>query len=79
MVGLRYRFQTYGEYNAILSLFNIKCEPTDGKVNGREHHGLVYFATDDTGRTIATPFKSSCLGKFAGREDLNGTRRRLSQ
>ena len=70
MVGLRYRFQTYGEYNAILSLFNIKCEPTDGKVNGREYHGLVYFATDDTGRTIATPFKSSRLGKFAGREAI---------
>lgn len=70
MVGMRYRFQTYGEYNAILSLFNIKCEPTDGKVNGREYHGLVYFATDDTGRTIATPFKSSRLGKFAGREAI---------
>lgn len=70
MVGMRYRFQTYGEYNAILSLFNIRCEPTDGKVNGREYHGLVYFATDDTGKTIATPFKSSRLGKFAGREAI---------
>ncbi len=70
MVGMRYRFQTYGEYNAVLSLFNIRCEPTDGKVNGREYHGLVYFATDDTGKTIATPFKSSRLGKFAGREAI---------
>lgn len=70
MVGMRYRFQTYGEYNAVLSLFNIRCELTDGKVNGREYHGLVYFATDDTGKTIATPFKSSRLGKFAGREAI---------
>lgn len=70
MVGMRYRFQTYGEYNAILSLFNIRCEPTDGKVNGREYHGLVYFATDDEDKTIATPFKSSRLGKFAGREAI---------
>ena len=70
MVGMRYRFQTYGEYNAVLSLFNIRCEPTDGKVNGREYHGLVYFATDDTGKTIATPFRSSRLGKFAGREAI---------
>lgn len=70
MVGMRYRFQSYGEYNAVLSLFNIRCEPTDGKVNGREYHGLVYFATDDTGKTIATPFKSSRLGKFAGREAI---------
>lgn len=70
MVGMRYRFQTYGEYNAVLSLFNIRCEPTDGKVNGSEYHGLMYFATDDTGKTIATPFKSSRLGKFAGREAI---------
>ena len=70
MVGMRYRFQSYGEYNAVLSLFNIRCEPTDGKVNGREYHGLVYFATDDKGKTIATPFKSSRLGKFAGREAI---------
>lgn len=70
MVGMRYRFQSYGEYNAVLSLFNIRSEPTDGKVNGREYHGLVYFATDDTGKTITTPFKSSRLGKFAGREAI---------
>lgn len=70
MVGMRYRFQTYGEYNAVLSLFNIRCEPTDGKVNGREYHGLVYFATDDERKTIATPFKSSRLGKFAGRDAI---------
>ena len=40
---------------------------TDGKVNGREYHGLVYFATDDNGNTIATPLKASRLGKFASR------------
>ena len=67
MVGMRYKFQTLGEYNAILSLYNIKCEQTDGRVNGREYHGLVYFATDDDGKTIANPFKASRLGKFASR------------
>lgn len=70
MVGMRYKFQTIGEYNVILSLYNIRCEPTDGRVNGREYHGLVYFATDENGTTIATPFKSSRLGKFAGREAI---------
>lgn len=72
MVGMRYKFQTIGEYNAILSLYNVRCEPTDGKVNGREYHGLVYFATDDSGKTIATPFKSSRLGKFASRTAIDG-------
>ena len=72
MVGMRYKFQTIGEYDAILSLYNVRCEPTDGKVNGREYHGLVYFATDDSGKTIATPFKASRLGKFASRTAIDG-------
>ncbi len=71
MVGMRYKFQTIGEYNAILSLYNIRCEEADGRVNGREYHGLVYFATDDNGKTIASPIKSSRLGKFAGREAVS--------
>lgn len=70
MVGMRYGFQTLGEYNAVLSLYNIRCETADGRVNGREYHGLVYFAIDDSGNTIAAPFKASRLGKFAGREAI---------
>jgi len=71
MVGMRYKFQTIGEYNAILGLYNIRCEQTDGRVNGREYHGLVYFATDDDGKTIASPFKASRLGKFASRTAID--------
>lgn len=71
MVGMRYKFQTIGEYNAILSLYNIRCDQTDGRVNGREYHGLVYFATDDDGKTIASPFKASRLGKFASRTAID--------
>ncbi len=71
MVGMRYKFQSIGEYNAILSLYNIRCEEADGRVNGREYHGLVYFATDDNGKTIASPIKASRLGKFAGREAIS--------
>lgn len=70
MVGMRYKFQTLGEYNAILSLYNIRCEEADGRVNGREYHGFVYFATDEDGKTIASPFKASRLGKFAGRDAI---------
>lgn len=59
LVGMRWQFQSIGENNAILGLHNVRCEMTDGKVNGREYHGLVYFATDDNGITIATPLKAS--------------------
>lgn len=72
MVGMRYKFQTLGEYNAVLSLYNVRCEQTDGKVNGREYHGLVYFATDYEGKVIANPFKASRLGKFASRTAVEG-------
>ena len=72
LVGMRWQFQSIGEYNAILGLYNVKCEMTDGKVNGREYHGLVYFATDDNGNTIATPLKASRLGKFASRTAIEG-------
>ena len=71
MVGMRYKFQTMGEYNAVLSLYNIRCEQTDGRVNGREYHGLVYFATDNEGKVIANPFKASRLGKFASRTAID--------
>ena len=71
MVGMRYKFQSIGEYNAVLGLFNVKCEQTDGRVNGREYHGLVYFATDDDGKVIASPFKASRLGKFASRTAID--------
>ena len=72
LVGMRYRFQTMGEFNAILSLYNVKAEQTDGRVNGREYHGLVYFATDDKGNVIANPFKASRIGKFASRAAIDG-------
>ena len=71
LVGMRYKFQTLGEYNAVLSLYNIRCEEADGRYNGREYHGLVYFAMDDDGKTISTPLKASRLGKFAGREAVD--------
>ena len=72
MVGMRYKFQSMGEYNAIFGLYNVRCDTADGRVNGREYHGLVYFATDDNGNTIATPLKASRLGKFASRTAIDG-------
>lgn len=79
MVGMRYKFQSMGEYNAILGLYNMRCDTADGRVNGREYHGLVYFATDDNGNTIATPLKASRLGKFASRTAIDGRFERVKE
>lgn len=65
-VATRYRFQTMGEYRALLSFYNIHVEETRGKVGEREYHGLVYSATDDKGNKVSNPFKASLFGKSTG-------------
>lgn len=79
IIGMRYKFQAIGEYNAVLGLFNVKCENTDGRVNGREYHGLIYFALDDNGNVIASPFKASRLGKFARRDAIDAKYERAKE
>ena len=64
----QYRFQTMGEYRALLSLYNLTVEEARGNVRGREYHGLVYSVTDDKGNKVGNPFKSSLFGKSAGYE-----------
>lgn len=63
-----YKFQTMGEYRALLSLYNVTVEEARGMVDGREYHGMVYSATDDTGNRTCTPFKASRIGKSVGYE-----------
>ena len=64
----QYRFQTMGEYRALLSLYNMTVEEAHGNVRGREYHGLVYSVTDDMGNKVGNPFKSSLFGKSVGYE-----------
>lgn len=61
-----YRFQTMGEYRALLSLYNITVEEARGEVSGREYRGFVYSATNDKGEKIGNPLKASRFGKYAG-------------
>ena len=62
----QYRFQSMGEYRALLSLYNVTVEEARGNVRGREYHGLVYSVTDDAGNKVGNPFKSSLYGKSVG-------------
>lgn len=65
-----YRFQTFGEYSALLSTFNIEAKQVRGECNGIPYTGIVYSATDDTGKVASPPFKSSRFGKRFGNERL---------
>jgi len=65
-----YKFQTPGEYRALLSLYNIGLEEVKGEVMGKPYRGLVYSALDKDGNKVGTPLKSSLFGKSVGYDGL---------
>ena len=66
-----YRFQTLGEFRALLSLYNIGVEDVQGSRAGQPYRGLLYTALDGDGRKAeVTPLKSSMLGKSCGYDAL---------
>ena len=65
-IAREWRFQSLGEYRAVLSLYGISMDEVKGEYGGREYHGLSYSATDKDGNKVGKPFKSSVFGKEAG-------------
>ena len=65
-----YHCPSFKEYRALLSTYNICVEEVKGEVDGKPYNGLVYFATDDKGKKVSNPFKSSLFGKAVGYEAL---------
>lgn len=65
-----YRFQTLGEYRALLSIYNIGVEEIKGENMGKPYRGLVYSALDGEGKRVGKPLKSSLFGKAFGFEGL---------
>lgn len=61
-----YKYQTLGEYNALLSLFNITAEKVEGELQGQLQQGLLYIPLNEKGERAGHPFKASLFGKSAG-------------
>ncbi|WP_298940754.1 conjugal transfer protein MobB, partial [uncultured Dysgonomonas sp.] len=61
-----YQYQTLGEYNALLSLFNITAEKIEGELQGKMQQGLLYIPLNENGDRAGHPFKASLFGKSAG-------------
>ena len=61
-----YKFQTLGEYNALLSLFNVTTEKVEGELQGKMRQGLLYIPLNEKGERAGHPFKASLFGKNAG-------------
>lgn len=61
-----YKYQTLGEYNALLSLFNVTTEKVEGELKGQLRQGLLYIPLNEKGERAGHPFKASLFGKSAG-------------
>ena len=61
-----YHYQTLGEYNALLSLFNVTTEKVEGELQGKMRQGLLYIPLNEKGERAGHPFKASLFGKNAG-------------
>ena len=61
-----YQYRTLGEYNALLSLFNITTEKVEGELQGKMQKGLLYIPLNEKGEKAGHPFKASLFGKSAG-------------
>lgn len=65
-----YQYQTLGEYNALLSLFNITAEKIEAELWGKMQQGLLYIPLNEKGERAGHPFKASLFGKSAGLQAL---------
>ena len=65
-----YRYQSFGEWNALLLVHNIEARKVRGEFRGEPYTGVVYTITDDAGRPLGTPVKASAIGRDFGYEGL---------
>ncbi len=65
-----YRYQTFGEWSALLAQFNIEARQVRGEFRGEPYTGVVYTITDDAGRPLGIPVKASLVGREFGAEGL---------
>ena len=63
-----YRFQSFGEYKALLAAYNVCAEEVKGEINGKPYQGIVYSAMNDKGEKVGNPVKASRIGKSVGYE-----------
>ncbi|MFD2965811.1 conjugal transfer protein MobB [Sphingobacterium bambusae] len=61
----QYRFQTFKEFNTLLSLFNVTAELVDSHINGQVHARVQYVGLDEVGEKQGPPLKSSVFGDYA--------------
>lgn len=66
LLAEQYRFGSITEYRTLLNLYNVDLEERKGEADGKQWNGIVYTATDERGKWVGTPIKSSALPPKGG-------------
>lgn len=74
-----YNFQSFGEFNALLSIYNIHSKQVRGEQEGNFFNGVIYSAATEDGTPVGTPVKSSSIGKMVGYEALERKMKRTTE
>ncbi|WP_346859613.1 conjugal transfer protein MobB [uncultured Draconibacterium sp.] len=69
-VSRTWNFQSFNEYKALLSYYNVHATVVKGEKNGKPFRGIVYAALDNKGEVFGNTIKSSKFGKSTGYEAL---------
>jgi hypothetical protein len=63
-----WHFQSFNEYKALLSAFNVHVAEVKGEHQGKLYSGIVYATLNGKGEVFGVPIKSSKFGKQAGND-----------
>ncbi len=66
-----YQFQSLGEMNALLGLYNVTSEVVKGEHRGKPYTGLLYFIMGEYREKVSVPVKSSRIGRDVGFTELS--------
>ena len=69
-VSLTWHFQSFNEYKALLSVYNVHVAEVKGEHRGKLYSGIVYAALNKKGEVFGAPIKSSKFGKQAGNDAI---------
>ena len=66
LLAEQYRFGSITEFRTLLNLYNVDLEERKGEADGKRWNGIVYTATDERGKWVGSPIKSSALTPKGG-------------
>lgn len=70
VVSQTWYFQSFNEYKALLSVYNVHVAEVKGEHRGKLYSGIVYAALNGKGEIFGAPIKSSKFGKQAGNDAI---------